>query len=83
MDVNKHNAEHGRAIHCNATAPGTLQGDDTDRGGEGGNEVVVSEGDRLVESKRKGGGDGIRIGDRHGKGGGTELRQWGERINWG
>ena len=34
-----------------------------------------------------GGGDGIRIiirtGDRNGRGGGTELRQWGERLEWG
>ena len=56
-------------------------------GGEGGNEVVGSEGDRLRESKSKGVGDGIRIririGDRHGRGGGTELRQWGERLEWG
>ena len=63
-----------------------MRGDDTDRRGEGGNEVVVSEGDRLVERKRKGGGDGIRtiirIGDRHGRGGGTELIQWGERLEW-
>ena len=36
-------------------------------------------------NKKKGGGDGIRIrtGDRHGRGGGTELRQWGERLEWG
>ena len=61
-----------------------MQGDDTDRGGEGGNEVVGSEGDRLGKSKIKGGGDGIIIGDRHGRRvGGTELSQWGERIEWG
>ena len=45
------------------------------------------EGDRLGESKSEGGGDGIRIrirtGDRHGIGGGTELRQRGERLEWG
>ena len=64
------------------TASGPLQGENTDKGGEVGNEVVGSEGDRLGESKSKGGGDGIRIGDRHGRGGGTELRQWGERLEW-
>ena len=79
-DVNKHKAEHGCAIHCNTTASGPLRGDDTDRGGEGGNELVGSEGDRLGESKSKGGGDGSRIGDRHGRVGGTDLRQWGERL---
>ena len=66
------------------TASGPLRGDDTDRGGEGSNEVVGSEGDRLGESKSKGGRDGIRIriGDRHGRGGGTERRQWGEQLEW-
>ena len=46
-DVYKQKAEHSRAIHCDATASGTLQGDDTDRRGKGGNEVVGPEGDRL------------------------------------
>ena len=62
-----------------------MRGDDTDRRGKGGNEVVGSEGGRLGESKRTGGGDGIRIririGERHGRG--TELRQWEERLEWG
>ena len=61
------------------TASGPFQGDDTDRQGKGGNEMVGSEGDRLGECKSKGGRDviriRIRIGDRHGRGGGTELRQ--------
>ena len=67
------------------TASGPLQGDNTDRRGDGGNEVVGSEGDRLGESKSKEGGEGIRIGigDRHGRGGGTEIRQWGEQLEWG
>ena len=50
-DVYKQKAEHGCAIHCNATASGPLKGDDTDRRGEGGNEVVGTEGDRLGERK--------------------------------
>ena len=43
------------------------------------------EGNRLGESKSEGGGDGIRIitRDIRGRGGGTELRQWGERLEWG
>ena len=67
------------------TTSGPLRGDQTDRGGKGGNEVVVSEGDRLGESKSKGGGDGtiIIIGYRHGRGGGTYCRKWGERFEWG
>ena len=40
----------------------------------------------MGESKSKGGGDGIRITirivDRNGRGGGTELRQWVERLEW-
>ena len=45
--------------------------------------MVGSEGDRLGEIKNKGGGDRIRIVDKHGRGVGTELRQWGERLKWG
>ena len=46
-DVYKQNAEYGHTIHCNATASGPLQGDDTDRRGKGGNEVMGPEGGRL------------------------------------
>ena len=64
-----------------------MRGDDTDRGGKSGNEVVGTEGGRLGESKSKGGRDGIRIiiriGDRHRRGGGTELRHCGERLECG
>ena len=52
-------------------------------GGEGVKEVVGSKGDQLGESKSKGGEDGRRVGDRHGRGGGTEHSQWGERLKWG
>ena len=49
--------------------------------------MVGPKGDRLGERKIKGGVDGvrirIRIGDIHGRGGGRELRQWGERLEWG
>ena len=58
-DVYKQKAEHGRAIHCNVTASGTLQGDDAARRGEGDTEVVGPEEDRLGESKSEGSGDGI------------------------
>ena len=53
-DVYKQKAEHDRAIYCNATASGPLQGDDAARRGEGDNEVVGPEGDRLGESKNEG-----------------------------
>ena len=70
MDVYKQKAEHGRTIHCNTTASGPLQGDDTDMRSEGGNEVVGPEGDRLGESKSEGRGDIIRIrtGERNRRG---------------
>ena len=45
--------------------------------------MVVSEGGRMGKIKSKGGRDGIRIGDRHGRGGGKELIQWEERLEWG
>ena len=45
--------------------------------------MVGSKGDQLIEGESKGGGDGIRIGDRHGRGGDMEHRQWGERLEWG
>ena len=62
-----------------------MQGDDTDRQGKGDNEVMGPERDILGERKIEGSGDGIRIrtGDRHGRGGDTGLRQWGERLKWG
>ena len=62
-----------------------MLGDDIDRQVEGDNEVVGPEGDRLGESKSEGSGDiiSIRPGDRHGRGGGKELRQWDERLEWG
>ena len=53
-DVYKQKAEHNRAIHCNSTASGTLRGDNKERRGEGHNEVVGPEGDRLGEKKARG-----------------------------
>ena len=81
-DVYKRKAEHGRAIHCNATAYGPLQGDDTVRRGAGNNEVVGPEGDRLGESKSEvsGEGTGIRTGDIYGRGKDAGLKQWGKRL---
>ena len=51
QDVHNQKAEHGHAINCNATASGTLRGDDSARGGKGNNEVVGPEGHQLVEGK--------------------------------
>ena len=67
-------------MHCNVNASGPLGGDQPDRRDEGGNEVVGSKGDQLGEIESKGGRDGIRISDRHGRGVGTEHSKWGERL---
>ena len=84
QDAYKQKAENGRAVHCNATASGTLQGGDAARRGEGNNEMVVPEGNRLGEGKSEGSGDGIgvRIGDRHGRGGDTGRIWQGKRLKW-
>ena len=44
--------------------------------------MVGSKGDLLGEGEIKGGGDGIRIGYRQGRGGDKEHRHWGERLEW-
>ena len=44
--------------------------------------MVGSKRDLLGDSEIKGGGDGLRVGDRHGRGGGTKHIQWGERLEW-
>ena len=61
------------------------KGGDAARRGEGNNEVVVPEGNKLGEGKIEGSGDGIgaRIGDRHGRGGETGRRTQGKRLEWG
>ena len=84
QEVYKQKEEHGRSVHCNTTASGPLRGGDTVRRGEG-NKVVGPEGNRLVEGKSEGSGDGIRvrIGDRHGRGGNTGRRKQGKRLEWG
>ena len=66
QDVHNQKAEHGCAIHYNATASGPLRGNNTERGGEGHNEVVGPEENRLGEGEIAGNGDiiGLRIGGR-------------------
>ena len=84
-DVYKQKAEHGHAVYCNATASGPLRGGDAARKGEGNNEMVGSEGNRLGEGKSEWSGDfiGVRIRDRHGRGGDTGCRKQGKRLEWG
>ena len=83
--IHKHKAEHGRAVYCYATASGTLRGGDTERGSAGNTEVVVSDGYRLGEGQGEvsGNGIGVRLGDRHGGGGGARNRKQGKRLKWG
>ena len=85
QDVHNQKAEHGREIHCNAIASGTLRGDDAERGGEGHYEMVGPEENRLGESESAGSGDiiGGRIGGRQGRGGKAGRRQQGKRLEWG
>ena len=59
LNVNKQKAEHGRALYCYATASGTLQGGEAERGGAGNNDVVGTDGYRLGEGKSEGRGNGI------------------------
>ena len=84
QDIYKQKAEHGRAVHCKATASGPLRGGDAARRDEGNNEMVGPEGNRLGEGKSEGSGDGIgvRIRDRHGRGGNTGRRKQGKRLEW-
>ena len=55
------------------------------RRGKGNSEVVGPEGNRPGEGKSEGRGYGIgvRMGDRHGRGGDTGLQKQGKRIEWG
>ena len=50
--------------------------------GESNNEVVIPEGSRLGGGKNEVSGDGIgvRIGDRHGRGGNVGRRKQGKRL---
>ena len=62
-----------------------MRGGDVARRGEGNNEVVGIEGNRLGEGKREGSGDGIGVqsGDSHGRGGDAGRRKQGKRIELG
>ena len=85
QEIYKQKAEHGHTVHFNATASGPLRVGDAVRRGKGNNEMVGPEGNRLVEGKSEGSGDGIgvRIGDRNGRGGNMGRRKQGKRLEWG
>ena len=46
-DVDTEKAEHGRAVHCDATASGPVKGGESEVGGEGAVKVVGPGGHRL------------------------------------
>ena len=57
--VNSKQAEHGRAVHCDATASGPVRGGQSKGGRKGANAVVESDGHQLGGGENKG-----RRGDR-------------------
>ena len=81
--------QHGRAVHCDATASGPVRGGQSEGGREGADEVVESGGNRLGDDEIKGSGDRQyqRIGNRHGQRGVTRgrtgRREQGERVQRG
>ena len=72
-------------VHCDATASGPLRGGQSKGGHEGADEVVESGGNQLGGGKIKGSGDRQyqRIGNGHGRRGGTRRRKQGERVQRG
>ena len=84
-DVNIKQAEHGRVIHCDATASGTVRGGESEGRSEGSAKVVGSGGHRLGNGEGKGSRkrQDRRIGNRHGRGGGAGGREQGERVKQG
>ena len=46
-DINPEKVEHGRAVHCYATASGPMCGCESESGSEGDPKVVVTGGNQL------------------------------------
>ena len=44
QDINPEKAEHGRTVHCYATASGPMRGGERERGSEVNTKVVVTDG---------------------------------------
>ena len=78
-------AEHGRAINCDATASGPVRGGGSKGGSKGADEVVGPGGHRLGNGEGKGSRarQYRRIKNRHGRGGGAGGREQGERVKRG
>ena len=74
--VHSKQVEHGRAVHCDATASGPVRGGQSEGGHKGANAVVEIDGHRLGGGENKGMRRGDRqyqqIGIEHGRGGRTK-----------
>ena len=55
-EIHRKQAEHGRTVHCDATASGPVQGSTSEGGHEGPTKVVEPDGHRLGGGKSKGRG---------------------------
>ena len=88
-EVNRKQAEHGRTVHCEATASGPVRGGQSEGGSEGADEVVEPGGNRLGDGEIKGSGDRQyqQIGNGNGQRGGTRVgtggHEQGERVQRG
>ena len=89
QEIHNKQAEHGRAVYCYATASGPVQGGQSEGGRKGANAVVEPGGNRLGDGEIKGSGDRQhqRIGNGHGRRGGTRggagRREQGEGVQRG
>ena len=89
MEIHSKQAEHGRVVHCDTTTSGLVRGGQSEGGREVADEVVEPGGNRLGDGEVKGSGDRQyqRIGNGHGRRGGTRggtgRREQGERVQRG
>ena len=67
-DTGPPEAEHGRAIYCDAADSGPVRGGSKTAGGTGPKEMVGADRDRLKEGQVKGGSNGRRSGGGGGAG---------------
>ena len=58
LKFNRKQAEHGRAVHCDAAASGPVRGGQSEGGHEGSSTVVEPDGHRLGAGRSKGKGRG-------------------------
>ena len=78
-DVNPLEAEHGRAIYCDAADSGPMQSGSEAAGDTGPKDMVGADGDRLEGGQGNGGGKGRRRIGGGGGGGGAGVDRLGLR----